>query len=222
MATRPTLHRAVAKTKNTASDYNDNFDAMMDFIDDSIAEAKTYVDGFMPSVSGKAGKFLTNDGSSASWAVAVPIGTIEYYGGSYAPSGWLVCDGSAISRTTYADLFSAIGDIYGEGDGETTFNLPDLIDKFPQGNTTVGTVKTAGLPNITGAVWDGSGRLGNTGGSSGALGYETGYTTNFGDGANSSTHIISIYINASKSNSIYGNSTTVQPPALTLLPVIKY
>ena len=67
MATRPTLHRAVAKTKNTASDYNDNFDMMMDFVDESIGEAKDYVDDFMPSVTGQAGKFLTNDGTDTSW-----------------------------------------------------------------------------------------------------------------------------------------------------------
>ena len=43
-----------------------------------------------------------------------------------APSGWFVCDGSAISRTTYSDLFAVIGTIYGVGDGSTTFNVPNL------------------------------------------------------------------------------------------------
>jgi tail collar domain/collagen triple helix repeat protein len=55
-----------------------------------------------------------------------PIGVVVPYAGSTPPTGWLVADGSAVSRTTYADLFQAIGTTYGAGDGSTTFNLPDL------------------------------------------------------------------------------------------------
>ena len=54
-----------------------------------------------------------------------PIGAIVPYGGDTAPTGYLLCDGSAVSRTTYADLFAVIGTKYGSGDGSTTFNLPD-------------------------------------------------------------------------------------------------
>lgn len=54
-----------------------------------------------------------------------PIGAIVPYGGTTAPTGWLVCDGSAVSRTTYASLFSVIGTRYGSGDSSTTFNLPE-------------------------------------------------------------------------------------------------
>lgn len=61
------------------------------------------------------------------------VGFIEMYGGSSAPDGWLMCDGSAISRTTYADLFAVIGVAYGVGDGSTTFNLPDFRGIFPKG-----------------------------------------------------------------------------------------
>lgn len=64
---------------------------------------------------------------------SVLTGTIVPTGRSSAPSGYLMCDGSAVSRTTYADLFSAIGTAYGSGDGSTTFNLPDLQGKFPRG-----------------------------------------------------------------------------------------
>lgn len=63
----------------------------------------------------------------------LPIGTIVPFGGNNIPSNWLVCDGTAISRTTYADLFSAIGTSFGEGDGSTTFNLPDLRSRVPLG-----------------------------------------------------------------------------------------
>lgn len=60
-------------------------------------------------------------------------GLIYMFGGSVAPSGFLMCDGSAISRSTYADLFSAIGTTYGVGDGSTTFNLPDMSGRVPIG-----------------------------------------------------------------------------------------
>jgi len=60
-------------------------------------------------------------------------GTIAYVGMNSTPTGWLKANGAAISRTTYASLFSAIGTTYGAGDGSTTFNLPDLRGEFPRG-----------------------------------------------------------------------------------------
>lgn len=57
------------------------------------------------------------------------VGSIYMYAGSTAPSGFLICDGSAVSRTTYADLYSEIGNTYGPGDGSSTFNLPDLTGR---------------------------------------------------------------------------------------------
>ena len=62
-----------------------------------------------------------------------PIGTILSYGGTTAPSGFLLCNGAAVSRTTYGDLFAVIGTSYGAGDGSTTFNIPNL-----QGRVAVG------------------------------------------------------------------------------------
>jgi microcystin-dependent protein len=55
------------------------------------------------------------------------------FAGSVAPQGYLLCDGSAVSRTDYADLFTAIGTVYGAGDGSTTFNLPDLSGRVVLG-----------------------------------------------------------------------------------------
>lgn len=63
----------------------------------------------------------------------VPTGGMIPYGGAAAPTGWLLCNGSAVSRTTYADLFTAISTTYGVGDGSTTFNLPDLRGRVPVG-----------------------------------------------------------------------------------------
>lgn len=55
-----------------------------------------------------------------------PVGALMPYAGATAPAGWLLCYGQAVSRTTYSDLYTAIGTTYGTGDGSTTFNLPDL------------------------------------------------------------------------------------------------
>ena len=65
--------------------------------------------------------------------VAISAGTIAYLGMSTAPTGWLKANGAAISRSTYADLFAAIGTTYGSGDGSTTFNIPDLRGEFQRG-----------------------------------------------------------------------------------------
>jgi microcystin-dependent protein len=63
----------------------------------------------------------------------IPAGAIMPYAGSVIPAGWLVCDGSAVSRTGQAALFTALGTTWGVGDGVTTFNIPDLRDRVPIG-----------------------------------------------------------------------------------------
>ena len=83
-----------------------------------------------------------------------PVGSISLFAGATAPSGWLICDGSAISRTTYANLFSVIGTTYGAGDGSTTFNIPNLQGRVPVGldsrDTDFDTLgKTGGRKNQT-------------------------------------------------------------------------
>jgi microcystin-dependent protein len=77
-----------------------------------------------------------------------PAGIIQMYGGSTAPTNWLLCDGSAVSRTTYSNLFTAIGTNYGVGNGSTTFNLPNLTNRMPIGK---GTGSFATLNNTGGA-----------------------------------------------------------------------
>lgn len=76
--------------------------------------------------------------------VTTPTGAMHMYGGTAAPTGWLLCDGSAVSRTTYADLFAAIGTQYGAGDGSTTFNIPDLRGRVPVGLGTNASVNALG------------------------------------------------------------------------------
>ena len=60
-------------------------------------------------------------------------GSIQMMGSTSVPSGWLECNGAAVSRTAYATLFSIIGTTFGNGDGTTTFNLPDMRGEFPRG-----------------------------------------------------------------------------------------
>lgn len=77
---------------------------------------------------------------SVSISNQVPSGAISAYGGNSAPTGWLICDGSAVNRTTYSSLYSAIGTTWGSGDGVTTFNIPDL-----RGRTIIGAGTGSGL-----------------------------------------------------------------------------
>lgn len=71
--------------------------------------------------------------AAAVLAKFVPAGVIVAFGGTVAPSGYLLCNGQAVSRTTYADLYAAIGTAYGSGNGSTTFNVPDLRGRFLRG-----------------------------------------------------------------------------------------
>ncbi len=87
---------------------------------------------------------------------ALAPGLMLPFAGATAPGGWLLCDGSAVSRTTYAALFTAVGTTYGVGDGSTTFNLPDLrgrvvAGKDNMGGTTAGRL-TSGGSGITGTT----------------------------------------------------------------------
>lgn len=68
MATRPTLERAVPNTNITADMWNGNFDKIMQYADDTLEDAKDYVEGYMPQQTGQAGKFLSTDGTTANWA----------------------------------------------------------------------------------------------------------------------------------------------------------
>ena len=74
----------------------------------------------------------------------VPTGSILSYAGNNAPEGWLICDGSAISRSDYSDLFNILGTLYGEGDGSTTFNIPDMRGRVAVGLNSSGNFNNLG------------------------------------------------------------------------------
>lgn len=162
--------------------------------------------------------------------VGVPIGTIlPFAGNSSFPEGWLLCNGASVSREMYPNLFAVIGTTYGAVDDDH-FNLPNLHERFIEGSDTSGAVKEAGLPNIEGRLAisqevvsasgglqdkiSGSGAF-SDGSSSGAR-YAT--TQSVGEATSSADNIV---FNASRSSSVYGKSTTVQPPAVTMRYAIK-
>lgn len=96
-------------------------------------------------------------------ATLVPAGLVLPFAGTTAPTGWLLCYGQEISRTTYADLFSAIGTTYGAGDASTTFNVPDMRGRVPAGKDDMGGSSANRLTDQSGGL-DGD-TLGDTGGS---------------------------------------------------------
>lgn len=87
----------------------------------------------------------------------LPPGIVQMWAGSSEPNGWLFCSGQAVSRTTYAALFNEIGTTFGNGDGSTTFNVPDLRDRSPLGENTMGASDANRVTNT-------STGLGNSGG----------------------------------------------------------
>lgn len=166
-------------------------------------------------------QLLSSDGQN----IKVPIfenqliGCVAAFASTTSPLGWLNCDGSAVSRTTYSNLFAVIGTTYGAGDGSTTFNLPNLIDKFVQGSAVAGTVKNAGLPNITG---DFGAKTWKDDTLPTGVFVQTWYDNNVTPRGENKDRNTRVSFDASRSSSIYGKSTTVQPPALTMIYAIKY
>ena len=162
----------------------------------------------------------------------IPVGIVQAFAGTTTPQGWLLCDGSAVSRTTYAALFAVIGTTYGAGNGSTTFNLPNLTNRFIQGNSTSGSVKAAGLPNIKGEIgfraFDADNLITINSLTPKAFAFTQGNGATFDwkiDRVTNSDNqkCDTLYFDANKSNSIYSDSVnTVQPPALTMRYIIKY
>ena len=150
--------------------------------------------------------------------VSVPTGTVVPFAGATAPDGFLICDGSAISRTRYADLFAVIGTTYGTGDGNTTFNLPDLNGYVPwmDSSETLGGKSNGGLPNII-AEYQCETGVPNTPGNAF---YNTGSMnrSNFYN-----NHVGSyMHFDASRSSAVYDNGTTVRPAHTTMNYCVKY
>ena len=158
---------------------------------------------------------------SAATSPSVPAGTLLPFAGTAVPDGYLLCNGANVSRTDYANLFAAIGTKWGEGDGSTTFTLPNFNDRFIEGTTDterVGQYLEAGAPNITGELtvnipWTSANE-------SGAL-KGTSYGRNYCTGNDRQNVMGEILLNAQNGNSTYGRSETIQPSSAYALIMIK-
>ena len=167
--------------------------------------------------------------------IAAPAGMVTPFAGKTAPSGWLKCDGSAVSRTRYAALFAAIGTLYGAGDGSTTFNLPNLTGRVPFGMTGdyIGKSTEGVLPNITGKFMIGA--TDNTNDyTGGILGTEGAFSSDWsasnhslGGGSGYSTNRRAIF-DASRSSALYNGAAgwyggaKVVPASVGMNYCIKY
>lgn len=150
----------------------------------------------------------------------IPTGSVFPFAGIAAPEGFLLCNGQEVSRFTYTKLYGVLGDTYGAGDGTTTFNLPNLIDRFIEGTeSSVGQTLDAGLPNIKGDL---DKMVTDSGGSFSGAFYSKGKPRTRGWATADFDELRNIGFDASHSNSIYGKSDTVQPPAVKMLYIIKY
>lgn len=191
----------------------------------------------MAALKAKCDALDSTDNSLRRGAV---IGEIRWFAMPQPPEGWLVCNGAAVGTSDYAALFAAIGKTFTPryliGIAPTVedpiysdpnhFRLPDLAEKGPWYDPAkdVGTVIAAGLPNITGsATFISSDGVDQTKyPDQGAL-FWSNYNFNHGP-SNIDRDSVKrdIRFDASRYNPIYGKSSTVQPPALCLLPCIRY
>ena len=195
--------------------------------------------GLYECINDVAAGGLVPSADSTNWkkatATGFPVGIILPYASSGTPSGFLYCDGSAVSRTTYSALYAKIGTTYGSGDGSTTFNIPNLSDsRFLEGYSSVGTQHSAGIPKITGtfAIKRGSSTHSDayesTDSPTGAFTVDVNKTVAFTYTAYTGTQTsqlskASVFsFDSSASSSVYNSSTTVQPKSLTVRYVIKY
>lgn len=156
-----------------------------------------------------------------------PVGSLAFGPVSTMP-GFLLCDGQAVSRATYSALFSAIGTNFGNGDGSTTFNVPDYRGCFLRGlggdsAANMHTKQPMGAPDI-----EGTARIGGVGSwpiyidpVSGAL-YATQSTNFMSRGENQGPGPTGLGLQASRSNSVYGSANEIRPVNFAVNYFIKY
>jgi len=117
------------------------------------------------------------DGANLTGIEGIPTATIVPWSDSSVPSGFLECNGAAVSRTTYSALFAIVGTTYGAGDGSSTFNVPDLQDNVPVGKSNNKALASTGGANTVASTGNVGGSTANATLSSGQL---APHTHNFG------------------------------------------
>ena len=188
-----------------------------------------------------AGQYITD--GTVTWIVddvrdMTPVGCVR--GSLFLPKGYIKANGATVQRADYPRLVHFIESnnlwtddtannvgLFGRGDGSSTFVLPDYRGRIPQyTEDNIGAKRNAGLPNITGGVptssygWKGWGGMKsgafsiNVGLNPDRQEYQALQTNNWGD--------VTLTMDASQSNPIYGSSDTVQPPAINVIPILRY
>ena len=175
-------------------------------------------------------------------ASGIPTGTILTFGASNPPSGFLECNGSAISRSTYASLFSILSTTHGAGDGSSTFNIPDLRGQFVRGwDNSAGVdasrafgssqtdqnknhTHTTDSQSLTGSVSHLSGSLANNPGSASGIITKLSPTSAIGARSSGSANASGISIDATHSHTISssGGGTEARPKNIALMYIIKF
>lgn len=155
-------------------------------------------------------------------SMTFPVGTILSGLYATAPTGFLLCNGQEVAIADYFELYTVIGSLAEcQSENEGMFKLPDLRGRFLEGaNGNLGTVKEAGLPNITASFTDE--QRWNNSAPYGAMYINSTYGNSGFNGNNDVGHREVIAFNASRSSDIYGKSNTVQPPAVCVNYIIKY
>jgi microcystin-dependent protein len=127
-----TVVRAQEATTARAYDVGDRIEIRITAatFEDATSEYDNTTSGLSATTTQGAIDELANDLANFE---AIPSGAVQYFAMNTAPTGWLKANGAAVSRSTYAALFAAIGTTFGAGDGSTTFALPDLRGEFPRG-----------------------------------------------------------------------------------------
>ena len=170
-------------------------------------------------------KVVSNFLNEAEKVESCPVGTIMSGLYSSAPTGFLLCNGQEVAIADYPELYAVIGSLECcQSKNEGMFKIPDLMGRFLEGaNGNLGTVKEAGLPNITGSFnsaideYRVNGKISAKGAFTGSTGLPDGTAT----GSNCVRETVMSF-NASLSNSIYGKSDTVQPNSVCVNYIIKY
>ena len=162
--------------------------------------------GTLPAISG----------ANLTGIVALPAGMIAPFAMTTPPTGWLECNGAAISRSTYATLFAAIGTVHGAGDGSSTFNLPDLRASFIRGfdnsrgvdsGRSFGSFQDQGLPAMKGRVQDSHGQAAINSSQEGS------FTNVFTNGGGQSTYRSALQVANTSYKYVLFDSTNVIPDA---------
>lgn len=187
-----------------------------------ITDSSSSITGAIKTAGGMgiAKKLFVGDRIQDKTGYLMPVGSLTQYAGATAPTGFLICDGSAISRTTYADLFAIISTTYGAGDTTTTFNLPDMRETYAVGVGTRGSGVTQHDVFTLGQFKDDQfqSHLHNT------LAYQS---TGGGNNAASATNVNNINVESGPpvvdgANGTPRTGTTTRGKAIGLNYIIKY